>query len=196
MARVAGSSGPRTMEAISKAGLDLIYRHGYEGMTLRQLATSVGIQQGSLYNHFASKQDLLVHLYDKHMGELLQALDGALAEVQGPAERLAAFVEFHVRYHIDRKREVFVVNSELRSLDPENRATATAARRRYEQCLIAILEDGAKEGTFAILDAPTTAFGILGMLSGVSIWYDAAGRLSCDALIANFRDLVSRCVRP
>jgi AcrR family transcriptional regulator len=183
------------MEAISKAGLDLIYRHGYEGMTLRQLATCVGIQQGSLYNHFASKQDLLVHLYEKHMGELLEALDLALADVHAPQDRLDAFVEFHVRYHIDRKREVFVVNSELRSLEPANRSAATSARRRYEQCLIEILENGARTGTFAIADAPTTAFGLLGMLSGVSVWYDVSGRLSCEALVANYRELVRRCVR-
>ncbi|HKU04506.1 MAG TPA: TetR/AcrR family transcriptional regulator, partial [Bradyrhizobium sp.] len=38
MARTVGSYGPKTMEAIRKAGLRLIFEHGYEAMSLRQLA--------------------------------------------------------------------------------------------------------------------------------------------------------------
>ena len=59
MARTIGSYGPKTLEAIRKAGLRLIFEHGYEAMSLRQLAAEVGIQAGSLYNHIATKQELL-----------------------------------------------------------------------------------------------------------------------------------------
>ena len=50
------------MQAIRDAGLRLIYRHGYEVMSLRQLAREVGIQAGSLYNHISTKQQLLFEL--------------------------------------------------------------------------------------------------------------------------------------
>lgn len=194
MGRIAGSSGPKTMEAICKAGLDLIYEHGYEGTSLRQLAAVVGIQQGSLYNHLRSKQDLLVHLYEEHMGRLLDALDAALDELDRPSDRLRAFVAFHVGYHIERKREVFVVNSELRSLEPENHRRATGMRKQYERRLIEILLAGAAEGTFSVADAPVTAYGILGMLSGVCTWYDEAGRLDAATLSAIYSDLVMKSV--
>ena len=36
MARTVGSNGPKTMEAIRKAGLRLIYSQGYEAMSLRR----------------------------------------------------------------------------------------------------------------------------------------------------------------
>ncbi len=172
MGRTVGSMGAKTMEAIAQAGLDLVYQFGYEGMTLRQLAARVGIRQGSLYNHIKSKQDLLVHLYRRHMETLLAALDAALGGIECPPEQLRAFVDFHVAYHVERKREVFVVNSELRSLEPTNHTAATDLRRQYERRLIAILSAGSAEGTFAIADAPVTAYGILGMLSGICTWYD------------------------
>lgn len=182
------------MEAISEAGLDLIYRHGYNGMSLRQLAAVVGIQQGSLYNHFRSKQDLLAHLFEEHMGHLLGALEEGLAGVDTPRAQLAAFVAFHVGYHIDRKREVFVVNSELRSLEPGNHHRATELRRRYERRLIDILEAGATQGVFHIADAPVTAFGLLGMLSGICTWYDSRGRLDREALCTLYSQLVLKSV--
>ena len=50
------------MEAIRKAGLRLIFEHGYAAMSLRQLAAEVGIQSGSLYNHISTKQELLFDL--------------------------------------------------------------------------------------------------------------------------------------
>jgi AcrR family transcriptional regulator len=195
MARTTGSSGPKTMEAITEAGLELIYRHGYEGMSLRQLAAQVGIRQGSLYNHFRSKQDLLVHLYDEHMGRLLAALDEALQGHARPLDRLRTFVAFHVSYHVERKREVFVVNSELRSLENHHRRRATEVRKQYERRLIDILQQGRDGGVFAIVDAPVTAYGILGMLSGICTWYDEKGRLDPTALNAIFTDLVSRSVQ-
>src|SRR5215213_3187258 len=133
MARTVGSNGPKTMEAIRKAGLRLIYSQGYEAMSLRRLAAEVGIQAGSLYNHISTKQDLLFDLIKVHMDELLERLDKALDGIDSPLERLKAFITFHVDYHISRKREVFISYSELRSLEPKNYDTIVALRRDYER---------------------------------------------------------------
>src|SRR4051812_45395283 len=84
MARTVGSNGPKTMEAIRKAGLRLIYSQGYEAMSLRRLAAEVGIQAGSLYNHITTKQDLLFDLIKVHMDELLERLDQALDGISDP----------------------------------------------------------------------------------------------------------------
>ena len=81
MARTIGSYGPKTMEAIRKAGLRLIFEHGYEAMSLRQLAGEVGIQAGSLYNHISTKQELLFDLIQDHINELLRQLDRAIEAV-------------------------------------------------------------------------------------------------------------------
>ena len=128
MARTIGSYGPKTMEAIRKAGLRLIFEHGYEAMSLRQLAAEVGIQAGSLYNHISTKQELLFDLVRDHINELLRQLDRALAGKLRPSDKLRAFTAFHVTYHMTRKREVFIANSELRSLEPKNYEAIVALR--------------------------------------------------------------------
>src|SRR5215470_9463727 len=103
MARTIGSHGPKTMEAIRKAGLRLIFEHGYEALTLRQLAAEVGILSGSLYNHIKTKQDLLFTLVHDHMTDLLNHLEEALAGLDDPRTTLAAFVRLHVTYHMERR---------------------------------------------------------------------------------------------
>jgi AcrR family transcriptional regulator len=178
MGRIAGSSGPRTLEAIRRVGLRLIYEHGYEAMSLRRLAAEVGIQQGSLYNHIASKQDLLMDLVRGHMTDLLAELDRALAGIKAPLERLEAFAGFHVHYHMTRKQEVSVVNFELRSLEPKYHAEIVKLRRRYEQRLAGIIGDGIASGELAATDVRVASFATLALLTGVCTWYRPRGRLS------------------
>lgn len=196
MSRTVGSYGPKTMEAIRKAGLRLIFEHGYEGMNLRQLAAAVGIREGSLYNHIKGKQELLFELVKEHMEQLLEHLDAALAGIEDPVERLEAFVAFHVNYHMVRKREVFVVNFELRSLDSENYSAIVAMRRAYERRLGDILDQGVAQGVFDCGDARIATFAILAMLTGVCTWYRSNGRLGRDQIIDIHTRLVLRGLHP
>jgi AcrR family transcriptional regulator len=163
-------------------------------MSLRQLAADIGLAQGSLYNHIATKQELLFKLILEHMTDLLRHVDEALDGIDDPSELLAAFVEFHVNYHIDRKREVFISYSELRSLEPDNFKVIVDMRRAYEQKLITILKAGAAAKVFAVADAQTTAFGILSMLSGICTWFNPKGRLSKEKICTIYVQMVQRSV--
>lgn len=183
MARTTGSSGEKTLAAIREAGLDLIHAHGYEAMSLRQLAARIGLQPGSLYNHIETKQDLLFDLIHNHMVTLLASLEEALGGIDDPLEALKAFIAFHLTYHIERKREVFIGSSELRSLAPKSRRKIVALRRTYEDRLCAILKQGTARGLFKIEDVRVSAYAILAMLTGICTWYDAKGRIGRKKLI-------------
>jgi AcrR family transcriptional regulator len=196
MARTVGSHGPKTMEAIRKAGLRLIFEHGYEAMSLRQLAAEVGIQAGSLYNHIATKQELLFDLVQDHINELLRQLDRALQGKTGATERLRAFVVFHVTYHMNRKREVFIANSELRSLEPKNYEAIVALRGAYEQRLADILAEGVEEGAFEVADTQVAPYAIIALLTGLCSWYRPGGRLTKEAIVAAHEKLVLSGVMP
>src|SRR5256885_524218 len=121
MSRTKGSSGPRTKEAIRKAGQELIYRHGYEAMSLRDLAEAVRIQQGSLYKHISAQQDPLFLLMREHREAIIAGLAAPLAQAADPIAQLKAFIAFHLPYHMERRAEVTINNPELRSRDPPNR---------------------------------------------------------------------------
>ncbi len=196
MARTIGSSGPKTMEAIRKAGLRLIFERGYEAMSLRQLAAEVGIQAGSLYNHISTKQELLFDLIKDHINELLRQLDRTLQGKEEPLERLRAFVAFHVTYHMTRKREVFIANSELRSLEPKNYDVIVALRGRYEKRLADILADGVAKGVFEVADVQVATFAIIALLTGLCTWYRPGGRLTREAIVDAHEKLVLSGVMP
>jgi AcrR family transcriptional regulator len=194
MARTTGSDGARTEEAIRLAAVELIAAHGYEAMTLRQLAEKVGVQPGSIYRYFPSKNRLLVELLVEHLEFLLDRWEAERPATDDPVALLQAFVDFHVRSHTLRRREVFVANMELRSLAPADYKRVVALRRRYEHILTGILRAGIVRGVFRLPDARVATFAILAMLTGVGAWYKDAGRLGKRELIDLYTRMALQCV--
>jgi len=194
MARTTGSDGARTEEAIRHAAVELIATRGFEAMTLRELADKVGIQPGSIYRYFPSKGQLLVDLLVEHLDFLLGQWEREKPGTDDPVERLRAFVDFHIRSHTLRSREVFVANMELRSLSSADYRRIVALRGRYETILTTILKDGVARGAFHLPDARVATFAILAMLTGVGAWYKDSGRLGKRELIDIYTRMVMQCV--
>ncbi len=178
MSRTVGADGAKTAAAIRAAGLQLIFDHGFEAMSLRRLATAVGVQPASLYNHIATKQDLLFQIIVAQMRELIETMRGTLGDDTLPAtERLRRFITHHLRALLSRRREAAIVTSELRALTPNDREAIVALRVAYEALLIAILDAGVAEGTMGMPDTRIAAYAVIGMLNGAGIWYRPGGRL-------------------
>jgi len=190
-ARARTRRGERTSDEIRSVAVDLFYRRGFQATTLRDIAAKVGIQVGSLYNHIASKGDLLFEIMENVMVELLDD-QRRVAKTSDPVERMRLLVYHHVKFHVERAEEVFVGNSELRSLNRTQRARIVALRREYEQVFQDELEDGIRQGKFLPVDVPVTAFGILAMTSWVSSWYSSRGRLSLEDIAEIYTSMALR----
>jgi len=194
MARRAGSSGAETAEKVRNAALELFARSGYAAVSMRAIAAETGVQAGAIYNHFPTKQHLLHDLLVVHMETLLKAwAEAERPELSAPAA-LEHFVRFHIRYHLDRSREVFISYMELRSLEDENFSAIERLRRSYEAVPRAILERGTADGSFSIIDPQITTMAIIAMLTGMTTWYRENGRLSLDEIEAIYIRLVKRLV--
>jgi AcrR family transcriptional regulator len=180
---VADARRQDTKAVLRKAALRQFASRGYSAVSMRDIAAEVGLRQGGIYNHFASKQELLVDLLRAHMETLLAALDAALAGIEGVIARLEAFVRFHVRYHLDHPDNTFIAFMELRSLEPEGYASVTRLRDRYKASLRAILAEGSDAGLFRIANVPVQTRALLSMMTGVTVWYRDGGRLGRDAVV-------------
>lgn len=193
MARTAGSDGGKTEAALREAAVELIARHGFEAMTMRQLAAEVGVQAAALYRYFPAKEDLLFTLMREHMEELIAAWQAA-DPGGAPNARLAAFVDNHVRFHVARRHATHVSNMELRSLAPERLTAILKLRTAYEKELRTILRDGAEARVFAIDDVGLTAMAIIQMITGVIVWFRPDERLSVDQVAGTYLTMTLRLV--
>ncbi|WP_439521144.1 TetR/AcrR family transcriptional regulator [Marivita sp.] len=193
MARTAGSHSDITGPRVREAALTLFARHGYAAVSMRQIAKEVGVQAGALYNYTPDKQSLLFDLMRGHMDDLMTAR--ANEPTQGaPQDRLEAFTRFHIRFHLERPKAVFISYMELRNLTSENFATIEDLRRRYEGALESLLQAGRDAGHFHLADTKLTTLAIIAMLNGVNTWYRSGGRLSLPEVEAVYWDMVRKAV--
>jgi AcrR family transcriptional regulator len=199
VARTTGSDGERTEAAIRAAAAMLIARHGYEAMSMRQLAEEVGVQAAALYRYFPTKEELLFTLMREHMEELVAAWQAArlAAGVRGPddpAARLSAYVANHIAFHVARRHSTQLSNLELRSLSKERLSAILKLRTAYEKELRAILREGAERGVFAIDDVGLTAMAIIQMITGVIVWFRPDERLSVEQVTQTYLSMTLRLV--
>ena len=192
MARTAGSDGEKTEAALREAAAQLIARHGFEAVTMRQLAAEVGVQAAALYRYFPSKEDLLFKLMRDHMDGLAEALEAALPAHGDPRARLEAFIANHVRFHVERRHATHVSNMELRSLSRDHLSEILRLRSAYEKELRAILRDGQDAGVFAVDDVALTSMAIIQMITGVIVWFRPDDRLSIEDVTTKYQTMTMR----
>jgi AcrR family transcriptional regulator len=175
MARTQGSRADITGPLVREHALRLFARQGYAAVSMRQIASAVGVQAGALYTYTNDKQALLFDLLDRHMQDLLAAWRDRPDE--DPLIRLEDFVRFHIDFSLDHPDSVFLSYMELRNLTPENYARIADLRRRYEAALEALLADGMARGVMRIEDPRLATMALIAMLTGVTNWYREGGRL-------------------
>jgi len=194
MARTTGSDGEKTEAAIRVVAIELFARHGYEAVSMRQIAAGVGVQAAALYRYFPTKEELLFGLLDRHLRDLSESWDAARPALPDATLRLAMFIAHHLRFHIERRHATHVSNMELRSLTKERLSAILKLRGAYEKELRAILRDGADRGIFSVDDVGLTAMAILQMITGVIVWFRPDAKLSVDDVTKTYLAMTMRLV--
>ncbi len=192
MARTAGSHSDITGPRIETAALRLIAQHGFAAVSMRRIASEVGVQAGALYNYIPDKQTLLARLMIGHLEDLLESYEPP-ADAD-PVVRLNHFVRFHIDQNRLRADAVFVAYMELRNLSEENFAQVEKLRKRYEGKLETILRDGAATGQFELPDTRIGTRAVIAMLNGVNTWFREGGPLSLEDVRGIYWDMVRKAV--
>lgn len=192
MARTIGSNAVNTWATIRSAAIQLIARHGFEAMTLRQLSTVAGLTAGALYNYAPTKHELLFKVLQEALVELIDGVSNALEGVETPLEQLQQLVIYHINFHIDHRDQCFIGNMELRSLTPAHYAHIVGLRDRYEKIVNAVVLAGQTAKIFDVADPAVTSRALITMLSGICFWYQDNGRLPREEIISIYMTMVLR----
>ena len=193
MARTLGSYAKLTKPKISEIALHLFAERGYAAVSMRQIASKVGLQVGALYNYFPDKQTILSELLINHMENLLQTWHRQTLPEKSD-KLLEFFVDFHIDYHLNRPEEVFIAYMELRNLNPDNFKKIEKLRNKYELILSKILSDGVNENLFTCEETKIASLAIIGMLKEVNTWYKKDGRISVPEIKKIYQQIVLKAV--
>jgi AcrR family transcriptional regulator len=179
---------PLTREAISKAARDILVSEGLHAVSLRRVASSLGVTAPALYAHVVDKRDLLQGIVEREIDSLLDRFTAVRTD--DPVDRLQRMAVAYVEYGLqnpDLFRAMFLFRPEL-TAEPRNDAPALGSKIHdaFVDAVRSAQSSGAlEEGDtdLAALTLWTSAHGVTTtLLSGPPLHIDLKNRL-CDTAI-------------
>jgi AcrR family transcriptional regulator len=163
----------------------LFRQKGYERTTVRDIAAAVGIQSGSIFHHFASKEDILKALMSEALVYFIAQLGDAIDTAQDPREKLLACIFSELQFTIsdDTVAVMSVLINEWRSLSEEHQQDILSYRARYETLWMGVLDE-AKEAGLVAGDTFVVRRLVAGAIHWTPTWFNPKGELSLEQLAA------------
>ncbi len=157
------------LSTIIEATLKLSNRHGFQAMSLRDLAHAAGLSMGGLYSYFDSKETLLVMILGEVSSAAETLLQGAPDDVRAdPVAHLIWLIDMHVLLTEVMQPWFVFAYMEAKSFPAEARKRAVASEAATEAIFATVLAEGARGKHFVTDDPDFTAALIKPLLQD---WY-------------------------
>jgi len=92
----------RTNAAILNAAERVLRRDGYDGASIEEIAAVADVSIGSIYQHFGSKEGLLLAMVERALEANQRYLGEGFALQGSPLERLAAVQQAYLRFYAEQ----------------------------------------------------------------------------------------------
>jgi AcrR family transcriptional regulator len=145
------TSGWPTKELILLEASRLFAVRGYLGTSTRDIASAVGIQQPSMYSHFASKQAIAEELLRRDLTVGNAMLERVAADGGGAPVELYRYLHWEVAHDLETPFD-------LRSLylgpllEQAEFAEGRRLLKRYDSLMRSVIERGVAAGDFVAID--------------------------------------------
>jgi AcrR family transcriptional regulator len=157
-------------EELTRIAARLFAERGYQGTSLADLATELGMQKPSLYHHIASKEDLLWEIAWEGAEAFHAGLDGVPADAPA-TERIRRALHAHLAAVSGQLDIATVFVREWRYLEGERRERFVAERRRYEERIRELFREGVEGSELRTdLDVSTAALLFLSAANWAYTW--------------------------
>ncbi|ASK34227.1 TetR family transcriptional regulator [Alcanivorax sp. N3-2A] len=164
------------------AAAHLFRDKGFDRTTVRDIAAAVGIQSGSIFHHFKTKEDILYAVMEEVIRFNTERLRQAVAAGATPLQRLRNLVHAELTATVGDTREAMVVMvTEWRCLGEDKQRRALALRDIYERLWLDVLGDLREQGAYRA-DPFIMRRLITGMIGWAPNWFDRNRSLSVEDL--------------
>lgn len=160
-------------QVIIEEAATLFRERGYSATTMRDIASQVGVEAASLYNHITSKEQIL----SKICFSLAETYTTKMKEIidtnQTPIDKIKELLFVHVDINAKSSPLASVMNDEWRHLTEPEKSEFLDQRRTYEDKFISIIKDGIADGSIINLDPKIALYTMLSSIRWLQHWYHA-----------------------
>ena len=172
------SHGKGQREAILAEAAALFATHGYHGASMSDLAQACHLSKATLYHHYRDKSEVLIHIADGHVSQLVELCDSVDNDVTvAPRDRLAVLVERFLTEYAQAQNSHRVLTEDVRFLPPDDQERILDKERHVVQsfanAVAALRPDLAQQKL-----AKPMAMLLFGMLNWMFTWLRPNGPLT------------------
>jgi AcrR family transcriptional regulator len=189
--------GPRraaTRARILDAAAKIFRERGYTGARLTDIAAEAGMQAGSLYYHFESREAMVAELvrlaWERTTGFVHQAVE-ALPPTASDVDRLCTAMGAHLTSCLESNAYTSALVRILGQVPEEVRVRSRDDQRAYARYWRRLLEAAAATGKIRDdLDLSAMQMMLMNALNWTVEWYQPDGRLTPEQIASEFASVV------
>ncbi|MDT0559052.1 TetR/AcrR family transcriptional regulator [Ichthyenterobacterium sp. W332] len=161
-------SETRKEEIISTAA-KLFKEKGYSAVTMRDLASAMGIKAASLYNHISSKQDILKKIIISIAEEFTAGMNSIIESDSSNIEKLKQIVSLHVDITANNTNGMASLNNDWMHLE-EQLDYYLQLRNEYEANFLRLIQKGISTSEIKDNSPEIIMFSMLTTLRSLYLW--------------------------
>lgn len=167
-------STPDKRSQVLEAAIRVFSERGYRATSMRDLAQEVQLSKPALYHYVASKEALLVEIYE---GVTVEGVESARRMLERddiePLDAIRELLVERIAYTCENRRLLQIFFEEESEIPADLMRAMRKQRRAYEDSFIELLSKGERDGSIALDTTPRIVVNtLLGAAHWTYKWYD------------------------
>jgi AcrR family transcriptional regulator len=147
----------------------LFKEKGYSAVTMRDLATAMGMKAASLYNHIDSKQAILKDVIMSIAEQFTEGMNAVLVQEASSIEKLKKIIRLHVNIASQNPDGMASLNNDWMHLE-DQLEYYSRLRHNYEDNFREIIKEGIDSGEIKNEKLDVLLFSMLSTLRSLYLW--------------------------
>lgn len=165
--------GADRRQRIVDAAVEVFAAQGYAGCSTSDLANAAGVSRTVLYDHFADKRELYLHVLATQSDLMLAEVAGGISGEGAPRDRMRATVTSYLAFTRDHPATRRLLIDPIPAGDPELDAVVLAhLQERQDAVTLLLSDDLARAGVDLSSSAAAVMVAVVsGATDGVARWW-------------------------
>jgi TetR/AcrR family transcriptional regulator, cholesterol catabolism regulator len=185
MGRIVALQNGSKKDAITKKASSLFIKKGFPSTSMRDIAEAIGVEAPSLYNHIASKSEILEAICFRIAGVFMNNLKQIENGRQSNLAKLETIIRFHIFMMVHEFDSIYISDHEWIHLPEPLLGDFKSQRRNYRSRLSLILKKGIDKNEIKKLNTDIAVHTILAAISGIEGWHRSGRKVDPKELEEN-----------
>ena len=189
----------RRNELFEVAG-EVFRRKGYEGASISDFASAIGMDRASVYYYISGKEELFQRLVQNATADNVAMVEKVLASDLDPEEKLSTFiVELMKSYERHYPYMFLFIQEDMARISSKNSAWAKEVRalsQRFDSAVLRIIEEAVLAGRIdpEVASPKMISLAIIGMCNWSHRWFRPNGKKTAEQIGRSFSNILLRGV--